>query len=104
MICLTCGKSVTTPLARECPHCHAPISVNNITNKAAVDKMKNEYDCKDDKLMILSMFLFPYGLYFFYKNRNDEPLRSSSALGGAFLGLIIICIFITFFLVGSLLG
>jgi DNA mismatch repair protein MutS2 len=78
--------------------------LNNITNKSAVDKMKNEYDCKDDKLMILSMFLFPYGLYFFYKNRNDEPLRSSSALGGAFLGIIIICIFITFFLVGSLLG
>ena len=104
MICLTCGKNVTTPLARECPHCHAPISVNNVTNKEAVDKMKNEYDCKDNNLMILSMLLFPYGLYFYYKNKDDEPLRSFSALGGAFLGIIAICIIVTVILLISLFG
>ena len=104
MICLTCGKRITTPLARECPHCHAPISVNGITNKAAVDKMKNEYDCKDNRLMWLSMVLFPYGLLFYFKNKEEQPMRASSALGGAFMGIIIVCCFVTAFLLGSLLG
>lgn len=104
MICLTCGKSVTTPLARECPHCHAPITVDNVTNKEAVSKFKHDYDCKDSRLLWLSVFLFPYGLYFYYKNKDEQPMRSSSALGGAFMGIIALCIIVTGVLIGSLLG
>ena len=95
MICLTCGKTITTPLARECPFCHAPIAINNVTNAEAVKKMDHLYDCKDNRLLWLSVFLFPYGLYFFLRNKEEYPMRSSSALGGALMGLVLVCMIIT---------
>lgn len=97
-ICLTCGKSISTPLARECPFCHAPLSVDNLTNKAAVDKMKHDYDCKDNRLLWISFFIFPYGLYFYFKNKNESPMRSSSALGGALMGIVLCLMLLTLML------
>ena len=101
-ICLTCGKNINTPLARECPFCHAPLSVDNLTHKAAVDKFKHDYDCKDNKLLWISFFVFPYGLYFYSKNKEESPMRSSSALGGALLGIVLWLIVITLLILGSL--
>ena len=103
MICLTCGKNITTPLARECPFCHAPITVTNVTNPEAVKKLSNIYDCKDNKLLWLSLFLFPYGLFFYFKNKEEYPMRSSSALGGALLGIVLVCIVITIIVLLNLL-
>ena len=36
--------------------------------ESVLAKMKNEYDCKDNRLLTISIFFFPYGLYFYLKN------------------------------------
>lgn len=101
-ICTNCGKDIRV-VGRSCPYCNAPIIMGNITNKKAIDEQDNVYDCKDNKLLMLSMICFPYGLYFYFSNKNEYPMRSSSALGGAFVGILAVAIIITLVMVSNMM-
>ena len=52
---------------------------------------------------MLSMICFPYGLYFYFSNKNEYPMRSSSALGGAFVGILAVAIIITLVMVSNMM-
>ena len=89
-ICLKCGKSVNL-MGRECPYCHTPLSMNNLVDdsiKNVKDIETEEYDQKSQKLLYRSIF-FPYGIYSYLTNKDEYPLKASSALGGAMIGIII---------------
>lgn len=103
MICLTCGKNIET-ISRECPYCHTPISVGNVTNKDLVKQNKIDYDCRDQTLTIISAICFPYGLYYYLTKKDEYPLKSNSALGGAIIGIIIIVIICSVVLLVNILG
>ena len=88
-ICLKCGKSVSL-MGRECPYCHTPLTYNNLVDdsiKNVID-LNSEYDQKSKKLLYRSIF-FPYGIYSYLTNKDEFPLKASSALGGAMIGIII---------------
>ncbi len=88
-ICLKCGKSVNL-MGRECPYCHTPLSFNNIVDdsiKNTKDLNTQEYDVKSMSLLYKSIFI-PYGIYSYLKYREEFPLKASSALGGAMIGII----------------
>jgi len=87
-ICLKCGKSVNL-MGRECPYCHTPLSFGNLVDDSIknVKDMNTEYDQKSMSLLYKSIF-FPYGIYSYIKNKDEFPLKASSALGGALLGII----------------
>lgn len=101
-ICTNCGKDIRV-VSRNCPHCNAPIVIGNITNKKAIKENDNVYDCRDNKLMITSILFFPYGLYFYFSNKSEYPLRSSSALGGAFVGILAVAIIITLVMLSNMM-
>lgn len=102
-ICMNCGKSINT-ISRECPYCHSSITVDSISNMEVINKQKNDYDCKDNKLFLVSVLVPIIGIVFYFIKREKYPIKASSALGGAFVGIIIIAIFISFYLIISLLS
>ena len=102
-VCLNCGKSIST-VSRECPFCHTPITVNSITNAEAIKDFKHDYDCKDDKLMIISAICFPLGLFYYFTKKSDSPLKSASALGGAFIGIILFAIIVSLIILVNVLS
>ena len=98
-ICLKCGKQVSL-MGRECPYCHTPMTYTNLVD----DSIKNTkdldtgYDQKSQKLLYKSIF-FPYGIYSYLTNKDEYPLKASSALGGAMIGIIITLLLIILIMV-----
>lgn len=100
-VCLNCGKTINN-VSRECPHCHKPITFGGIASENDVKHNKIEYDCRDSKLTLISAIIFPYGLFYYFKNKSEYPLKSNSALGGAFIGIIVIAIIVSMLLIVNL--
>lgn len=92
-VCTNCGKDFDR-IGTTCPYCHAKLGVNSLTTKNKVDSYKG-YDEKSKGLMILSIIVPLYGFYEYYKNREEYPLRTSSAIIGSFIGTIIYLFIIT---------
>ena len=88
-ICLKCGKQVGL-MGRECPYCHAPLTYNNLVDDSIknVKDLNVDYDAKSNTILYQSIFI-PYGIYLYLINKDEYPLKASSALGGIMIGIII---------------
>ena len=94
-VCLKCGKEVSL-MGRECPYCHTPMNYHNLRDDSIknVKDLDTGYDAKSDRLMYQSIFI-PIGIIAYLKNKDENPLRASSALGGLMIGIIILLVIIT---------
>ena len=93
-VCTNCGKEFDR-IGTNCPFCHAKLGVSSVTSKEQRDSFHGRYDDKSKGLMILSMICPIYGFIDYYKNKDEYPLRTSSAITGAFIGTIIYLLIIT---------
>ena len=102
-ICLKCGRQVGL-MGRECPYCHAPLNFNNMVDDSIknVKDLNVDYDAKSSTIMYKSIFI-PYGIYLYLINKDDSPLKASSALGGIMIGVIILLAFIIFIMLAAIL-
>ncbi|HPZ23489.1 MAG TPA: hypothetical protein PLB45_01660 [Bacilli bacterium] len=101
-ICLNCGRELGSRLGRNCPYCHAKLEIGGISSKPVYDHLKNDYDSKNDRLLILSVIIPLVGLIYYYTKHEDRPLTSSSALGGSLIGIIVQAIAIVILLLTRL--
>ncbi len=93
-VCTNCGKEFDK-IGTSCPYCHAKLGVTSVASKSMVNKFHGRYDDKNNRLMILSIFIPLIGFIEYYKNKDEYPLRTSSAIIGAITGTIIYLIIIT---------
>lgn len=102
-VCLKCGKEVSL-MGRECPYCHTPMNYHNIRDDSIknVKDLETGYDAKSNSLMYKSIII-PIGIIEYLKNKDDNPLRASSALGGMMIGIIIVLIIIVLALLAKIL-
>lgn len=102
-ICLKCGKQVSL-MGRECPYCHSPLTYNNLVDDSIknVKDLNVDYDQKSNTIMYKSMFI-PYGIYLYLTNKDEYPLKASSALGGVMIGVIILLAFIILIMLAKIL-
>ena len=96
-LCVNCGREIKI-ISRNCPYCNTPISMASVTNKKSIKSMKNDYDCKSNKLFLLSVFIPLFGLVISYIKREEEPLKSKSAFSGFLVGTLIYLGIIAFLL------
>lgn len=102
-VCVNCGRTIST-ISRECPFCHTRITIGSVTTMKEINEQKNEYDCKDNRLLLLSI-LFPIiGIVYYFIKKDEFPIKASSALGGSFIGIIVLAIFISLYLLLGLLN
>lgn len=93
-VCTNCGKEFDK-IGTSCPYCHAKLGVITVASKKSINRFKGRYDDKNKNLMILSIFIPVVGYIEYFKNKDEYPLRTSSAIIGAFIGTIIYLIIIT---------
>lgn len=101
-ICVNCGKEIKV-LSRTCPYCNTPISMTSITNKASLKRLKNDYDCKSNRLFLLGVFIPLFGLIIGIIKKEEEPLKAKSAFTGFLVGTIIYLAFIALILIINLI-
>lgn len=101
-LCLNCGKEIKV-IARQCPYCKASITTNSVTSKEAVKKQKIDYDSRNNSLLLLGVVLPIIGIIYWFKLKEESPLKASSLFGGCLIGFIIRLVFITFLLIGKVL-
>lgn len=97
-ICVNCGREIKV-LARACPYCNIPIGMASITTKESINKMKNDYDHKSNRLFLLSVFIPFFGLVVSKIKGETEPLKAKSALSGFLVGTVIYLAIIAFILI-----
>lgn len=102
MICLNCGKTINI-VSRDCPYCHAPINMNTVTNLDTVKEKGNDYDAPNNRVLLLSVFIPIIGFIYYFKNRFNSPLKASSGMGGALIGILLYMILIFVLLIAKLL-
>lgn len=101
-ICVNCGKTFGN-VSRECPYCHAPIVMNNITSMKNIKSEDNNYDCKSNTLLTISAIVPIIGLVYYFMKRDEYPIKSSSALGGFLINILIIVIFVVVLLLAMMM-
>ena len=96
-ICVNCGRKIDV-VSRECPYCHTPITVGNITNFKNIKSQEHDDD-NSKLLMILSVFIPVFGIVYYLLYRNELTTKSKNALGGALIGItLILAVIIILFL------
>lgn len=101
-VCTNCGASYDK-IGRNCPYCHAPVALANVTDSKSVDRYKGDYDGKSTRLMAFSVLISSLGYIYYFINRENYPLKSNSALSGALVGTVIKLIIITVVIMVNLL-
>ncbi len=87
-VCTNCGKDFDK-IGTTCPYCHAKLGLTSVASKKTVKSFHGRYDDTNSGLMILSGFIPVIGFIEYAKDKEDYPLRASSAIKGAFVGTII---------------
>lgn len=100
-VCTNCGASYEK-IGRNCPYCHAPVALASVTDSKSVESYKGDYDGKNNNLMIFSVIISTFGYIYYFINRDNYPLKASSALGGALVGTVIKLIVITIVIIASM--
>lgn len=101
-VCTNCGKSYDK-IGRNCPYCHAPVALTSVTDSKSVSGYKGDYDGKSNTLMVLGVIISTFGYIYYFINRENYPIKSSSALGGALIGTVIKLIIISIMIIATIL-
>lgn len=96
-ICRNCGKDIEV-VGVECPNCHTKVMASSITDKESVKHFKMDYDARSNSLLLLCVVVPIVGYVYYFLNRSERRLASSSALTGALIGTVIILFFLSVYL------